>query len=243
MSEEKGPMILMEDVTKEFPIRGRSDPVRALRGVNLRIERGDRVAIRGPSGSGKSTLLQLLGALDVPTTGRVLLDGRDLASMNERALTDYRARTVGFVFQQFNLVANLSARENVELPLEATGVSKEERHERADKLLSQVGMGERTSHLPAKLSGGEQQRVAIARALANKPSMVLADEPTGNLDTETGDAISALLMELSRSSGVTVVVVTHSARMARNCDKRFVIRDGKIREERPDAVADPDDEE
>ncbi len=229
MSEAQ-PVVVLEDVEKHFRMKGR-EPVRALNGVTLQIDRGARVAIEGPSGSGKTTLLQIIGALDTPSSGRVVVAGRDLGSLRERELTEYRAETLGFVFQNFCLIPNLSAQENVELAMEARGVPKKARSRRAADLLRTVEMADRADHRPGRLSAGEQQRVAIARALANRPSLVLADEPTGNLDSETGQVITALLMDLSKEQGATVIIVTHSAEVSKECDIRFVIRDGRIADE------------
>jgi len=188
MSEVKS-IVVLRDVKKEFPVKGRSVPVPALRGVTMTIEKGSMVAIKGPSGSGKTTLLQMIGAMDIPTQGSVLVDGEELEDMKEVELTDIRASTIGFVFQDFNLLPNLTALENVELPMEALDVPKADRRKRALELLKDVGMSERVHHKPLKLSGGEQQRVAIARAMANAPSIILADEPTGSVDSKTGAAI------------------------------------------------------
>ncbi len=221
-------IIVCENVKKSFNLKGRTAPVNALRGVTLAVDRGTMIAVKGDSGSGKTTLLQMLGALDVPTSGKVTINGRDLTSMTETELTEYRAKTVGFVFQSFNLIPNLSALENVELPLEVTNVPKEERRARAVELLKDVGMGDRMEHKPSKLSGGEQQRVAIARALANDPAIILADEPTGNLDSKTGQSVINLLNKLRKEKGKTVVMVTHSEKAARVCDRTIRIKDGVL---------------
>ncbi len=224
----QGDIIVLEDVVKEFFVKGRSVPIRALQGASMRISKGDMIAIKGPSGSGKTTLLQMLGALDVPTSGTVKVAGKDLSNMKERELTAHRARTIGFVFQTFNLIPNLSALENVELPMEALGVGKSERRRRAFDLLKSVGMEDRIDHKPQKLSGGEQQRVAIARALSNRPEIILADEPTGSLDSKTGESIMRLLDRLRHDTGATVIVVTHSSGAAKICDFAFTIKDGII---------------
>jgi ABC-type lipoprotein export system ATPase subunit len=187
-------------------------------------------AIIGPSGSGKSTLLNLLGALDHPTTGKVIVAGTDLGTLPEAQLTAYRRRTVGFVFQDYGLIPNLTALENVMLPMEFARLSVAESKQRARRLLEAVGLGHRTSHRPSRLSGGEQQRVAIARALANDPAIVLADEPTGNLDTATGREIVELLRRLVKERGKTAIVVTHDAQIADAADLRFHIQDGRIEE-------------
>jgi putative ABC transport system ATP-binding protein len=232
-------MVVLRDVKKEFPVKGRSVPVPALRGVTMRIEEGSMVAIKGPSGSGKTTLLQMIGAMDVPTQGSVVVNGKELADLKEVQLTDIRASTIGFVFQDFNLLSNLTALENVELPMEALDVPKADRRKRALELLEAVDMSERVHHRPLKLSGGEQQRVAIARALANGPSIVLADEPTGSVDSKTGAAIMKLLNKLRSERSATVIVVTHSKSAASACDYVFTIKDGVITNE--EDVADIDD--
>jgi putative ABC transport system ATP-binding protein len=226
MTEE--PIIVCENVKKTFNVKGQTAPVHALRGITLKVERGTMIAIKGDSGSGKTTLLQMLGALDVPTSGTVIINGRNLLSMTENELTEYRAKTVGFVFQSFNLIPNLSAFENVELPLEAMKVPQEERRTKAVELLNEVGMEDRMEHKPSKLSGGEQQRVAIARALANDPSIILADEPTGNLDSKTGQSVIHLLNTLRKEKGKTVVLVTHSEKAAKVCDRTIRIQDGVL---------------
>jgi putative ABC transport system ATP-binding protein len=203
--------------------------VRAIDGIDLDITAGEFVAIVGPSGSGKSTLLQLLGALDRPSGGRIEFEGRDLGCLGGNELADLRLETLGFVFQQFNLIPTLSARENVEVAMAPTGSSPTERKRRALDLLERVGLGARSQHLPSQLSGGEQQRVAIARALANEPDVLLADEPTGNLDTKTGDAILNLLHRLWQDAGLTVVLITHDHRAIAEVATRVVtIADGRI---------------
>ncbi|MCU0860177.1 MAG: ABC transporter ATP-binding protein [Thermoplasmata archaeon] len=227
----KGPAILLDNVKKSFDVKGRKQPVRALRGVTLSVNKGSMIAVKGDSGSGKTTLLQMIGALDLPTSGTVLVDGGDLSKQPEKELTSYRAQTVGFIFQHFHLIPNLTALENVELAMEALDVPKVERTRRAEELLHRVGMSERMDHKPSKLSGGEQQRVAIARALANDPAIILADEPTGNLDTKSGKAVIDLLDKLRREQGKTVVIVTHSDRASRACDRTVTINDGIIASE------------
>ena len=220
--------ITLGDVKKDYPVKGRTDPVQALRGATMIVKKGTMVAIKGESGSGKTTLLQILGALDVATSGTVIIDGKDLKNMNENELTEYRAKTIGFVFQNFNLIPNLSALENVELPMEALNVPKLEKRNRAYDLLKSVGMEKRTDYKPMKLSGGEQQRVAIARALANNPSIILADEPTGSLDSKTGKSIVQLLDKLRKKRGTTIIIVTHSDKAASACDLTLTIEDGII---------------
>ena len=201
--------------------------MRALRGVSLDINRGEYLAIVGPSGCGKSTLLNMLGAVDRPTSGSIEIDGRNVGTVRDSEATQFRLRTLGFVFQRFHLVPVLTAQENVELPMAEAGVKRDERRKRATELLSYVGLTGRTHHRPSELSGGEQQRVAIARALANKPSLLLADEPTGELDAGTGAEIIALFDRLNRD-GATVVVVTHDDNLARAARRIVHMRDGHI---------------
>ena len=198
--------------------------VRALDGVDLEIKGGEFVALEGPSGSGKTTLLQLLGALDRPSAGDIVFEGRDLAALRDRQLAELRLRSFGFVFQQFNLIPTLTAVENVEVKLVPVGGSRE----RALQLLGEVGLADRSDHLPAHMSGGEQQRVAIARALSVDPRVVLADEPTGNLDTATGREIIELLAGLAAEHGSTVIVATHDADLAARAPRRLAMRDGQI---------------
>jgi putative ABC transport system ATP-binding protein len=202
--------------------------VDAVRDVDLVIERGEFVAIVGPSGSGKTTLLQLLGALDRPTSGEVRFEGRNLATLKESELTSLRLRTIGFVFQQFNLIPTLTAWQNVELALAPTGRKPAERRASIQELLQAVVLGNRGHHLPSQLSGGEQQRVAIARALANAPDVLLADEPTGNLDSTTGQEIIALLRELNANSEQTIVLITHDADVAAEVTRTVRMHDGSI---------------
>jgi putative ABC transport system ATP-binding protein len=214
------------DVGKVFA-RG-STLIHAVRDLELTIEPGELVAIEGPSGSGKTTLLQLLGALDRPSSGRVVFEGRDLAELRDGELAELRLRSFGFVFQQFNLIPTLTALENVEAKLAPTGLSGPELSDRVQALLAEVGLAERASHLPAHLSGGEQQRVAIARALAVEPHVILADEPTGNLDTATGAEIVASLAGLAARRGTTVIVATHDAALADRAPRRLTMRDGRL---------------
>jgi len=202
--------------------------VEALRGVTLRIDGGDYLAVVGPSGSGKSTLMHLLGCLDRPTGGTVRVGGRDVASMSDGDLAELRNRTVGFVFQSFQLLARTSALDNVGLPLVYRGLGKTERRNRAAAALDAVGLGHRLEHRPGQLSGGEQQRVAIARALVGEPSVLLADEPTGNLDTRSGAEVMAILDRLNAEQGVAVVVVTHDAEVAAYARSRVSMRDGLV---------------
>jgi putative ABC transport system ATP-binding protein len=202
--------------------------VQALRGIDLEVGRGQFVALVGPSGSGKSTFLNLVGGLDRPTEGELWVNGVELSASKEKALTEHRRRRVGFVFQSFNLLPRLSALENVALPLMFVGVTQRGRIDRARELLSQVGLADRLDHRPTQLSGGEQQRVAIARALVNRPAIILADEPTGNLDTATGAEIMALLRRLNREQGVTLLLVTHDVEAASFADRVIRLRDGQI---------------
>lgn len=213
------------DVTREY--RAGERTVQALRGVSLRIERGEFVAIVGASGSGKSTLLHLLGAVDAPDVGSVTFEGRDISGLSDAEATRLRLLRVGLVFQRFYLMPTLSALENVMLPMAEAGVAPAARRARADELLRYVGLGERTGHRPTQLSGGEQQRVAVARALANQPALLLADEPTGELDAATGAALIALLQRLN-ADGLTCVLVTHDAALAQSAQRVITMRDGRI---------------
>ena len=202
--------------------------VEALRDVDLRVGRGDFLAVLGPSGSGKSTLLNMIGCLDKPTSGNVLIDGKNTGEMNESELAEIRRRKIGFVFQQYNLIHSLNALENVALPMLFAGVRRSERLKRAKELLERVGLSHRIHHKPSELSGGEQQRVAIARALANNPDMIIGDEPTGNVDTATGDAIMDIFSRLNREEGKTIILVTHDEEIADRARTKLRMRDGKI---------------
>jgi len=202
--------------------------VDALRGINMKIKRGEMISIMGPSGCGKTTLLNIIGSLDSPTSGKVFLEGRDISNANEKELTKIRRKSVGFIFQFYNLLPVLTAFENVELPLLISGVPKKIRQTRTMELLEKVDLLERKDHKPDELSGGERQRVAIARSLANKPSILLADEPTGDLDTGTGFAILNLLKEVNKTENQTLVLVTHDASIARQSNRIFHIKDGLI---------------
>ena len=216
----------LKDVTKTY---GKGDgTVTALDGVSLSIDEGDFLAIQGPTGQGKSTLLQVLGALDKPTSGSVLFEGRDLARMREGQLTRTRSRSFGFVFQTFNLIPTLSAQENVEAALVPLRTKPSERRQRARQALAEVGLDHRVSHLPSELSGGEQQRVAIARALVRNPRVILADEPTGNLDEGTRDEIIGLLLRLWTDRGQTVVLVTHDSSIARRAPRSAWLEQGRL---------------
>jgi putative ABC transport system ATP-binding protein len=203
--------------------------VAAVNGVSLKVEDGEFASIVGRSGSGKTTLLSLLGALDKPTSGSIEVGDKDITNLGDSALTKYRCQTIGFVFQAYNLVPNLTALENVMLPMEFAGMLKNDRKARAAELLNQVGLtSDKQLRKPTRLSGGEQQRVAIARALANKPKLILADEPTGNLDTQTGEMIFDLLHDLAKSEKTTIVVVTHDLAIAGKTEKVFRLADGKL---------------
>ncbi|MFQ5921921.1 MAG: ABC transporter ATP-binding protein [Anaerolineales bacterium] len=228
-------LIETRDLTRVY---GDGQEIRALDGVTLTVELGEFVAVMGPSGSGKSTLLNMIGALDVPTSGQVLVKGSDLAEV--RDIDTFRARTVGFVFQMHNLLPTLTSRENVEVPMVGQLGSREKR-ERASELLALVGLEERMDHLPNMMSGGERQRIAIARALANNPSLVLADEPTGNLDTATGRELMALLRRLNADQGTTLLVVTHDPAVARQTNRVIVMADGKVLRE--DLIGSPLEED
>jgi putative ABC transport system ATP-binding protein len=206
------------------------EEVRALDGVDLSLADGELAAVVGPSGSGKSTLLTLLGGLDTPTSGSITVYGEELAGMSPDELAGYRCSSVGFIFQDFFLLGHLTALENVEAPLKLAGVVRGGREERAHELIELVGLGARGSHLPRQLSGGERQRVAIARALANRPKLVLADEPTGNLDTKTGHAITDILGALNAEQGITMMVVTHNPAVAALAKQRLRMVDGKFEE-------------
>jgi len=223
--------VAVQDVTREYRLEGVTVP--ALRGVSLTVEPGDFLAIVGPSGSGKSTLMHLLGGLDRPTSGRLLLGGRDVSSLSAAELAGLRNRVIGFVFQSFHLLTRTSARDNVALPLIYRGVRRAERRRLAGEALDRVGLSHRMHHRPNQLSGGEQQRVAIARALVTGPSVLLADEPTGNLDSASGDAVLGLLEELNAERGVALAVVTHDPAVAVRARRQVRMRDGLIVEAEP----------
>jgi putative ABC transport system ATP-binding protein len=220
------PLYRLADVVKEYGDAGTK--VRAIDGIDLTIAQHEFAVIAGPSGSGKSTLLQLMGALDRPTSGKLEFEGRPLAGRGDGELADLRLDRIGFVFQQFNLIPTLTAIENVELAMAPAGLDARERSDRTETLLGRVGLHARAAHLPSQLSGGEQQRVAIARALSNDPDVVLADEPTGNLDSKTGDAILALLYRLWDESGLTVVVITHDPAISTSAPRVIGLADGKV---------------
>ncbi|MFD5149248.1 ABC transporter ATP-binding protein [Streptomyces sp. NPDC058401] len=219
-------MYQLTGVTKRYQ-RGK-ESIDALAGVDLTIEDGGRLVIQGPTGGGKSTLLQMLGALDRPTAGQIVLDGLDLATVSESRLTRVRAENIGFVFQSFNLIPTLTAQENVETALVPLGLKARERRDRAAEALDSVGLGERMGHLPGEMSGGQQQRVAIARALVKRPKVLLADEPTGNLDESMRDEVMELLEGLWKEHGLTFVMVTHDSALAKRAPRVATIRRGKV---------------
>jgi putative ABC transport system ATP-binding protein len=227
-------MYELTHVRKSFRKGGAT--LQALDGVNLTIDAGEFLAVQGPTGQGKSTLLLLLGGLDRPSSGSVIFEGRDLARLREAELARLRAAEFGFVFQTFNLIPTLTAQENVETALVATGVPARERHRLALGMLEELGLFDRAGHLPSELSGGQQQRVAIARALVKRPRVLLADEPTGNLDERTRDEIIGLLEQLWRERGITLVVVTHDSAVARRAGRLAVIENGRVREAAPSSL-------
>lgn len=222
------PVIHVEKLNKNYYM-GRN-VVPALRDVHVDVRRGEFVAIMGPSGSGKSTLMNLIGCLDRPTSGEYLLDGVPVSRMSTNELADIRNQKIGFIFQGFNLLARMNALENVELPLVYSGVPTPERHARAMQMLTMVGLGKRADHRPMELSGGQQQRVAIARALVTRPALVLADEPTGNLDSRTGLEVIMILQQLN-ARGITIVLVTHDPAIASYCQRQIILRDGRVIED------------
>lgn len=219
-------VIETKDLVKEYP-QGEST-LRVLKGINMQILEGEFMAIMGPSGSGKSTLLNMIGALDKPTTGKILIRGIDLSILNDNQLADLRNKEIGFIFQFFNLVHRMNALKNVELPMAIAGKARNERKKRAEELLTMVGLEKRMNHKPNQLSGGEQQRVAIARALTNNPSVLLCDEVTGNLDTKTGDDIMHLLRSLNKEQGKTFVLITHDPQVGQATERLIQLRDGEI---------------
>ena len=221
-------IIHLSGLSKKYESVGMT-PVDALKEVDLSIVQGEMVAVIGPSGSGKSTLLQMMGALDVPTSGGVRINFHELSKMNAKELTQFRSQTVGFVFQKFNLIPNLSALENVSIAMESTKMNRQDRRSRAAELLKEVGLNKRMSHLPGQLSGGEQQRVSIARALANHPKIIYADEPTGSLDSKTSKTIIQLFDKIRKDFDTTIIIVTHNPSIAKHCDRTVKIKDGRIK--------------
>ena len=221
-------------LTRDYPMGG--EVVRALRGVDLEIPRNEFVAIMGPSGSGKSTLMNLIGCLDTPSSGQYWLAGLEVSRMTDDELARVRNQQIGFVFQTFNLLPRASSLHNVELPLVYAGMKAKERRERAERALAAVGLGDRMSHKPAELSGGQRQRVAIARALVTEPSIILADEPTGNLDSTTSEEIMKVFEELHRTRGQTIVMVTHEADIAHHAERVVTLHDGRISSDRQKAA-------
>jgi len=229
MSE--APAVRTENLHKSYVLGATA--VGALRGVDVAVARGEFVAVMGPSGCGKTTLLNLIGGIDVPSRGGVWVEGVEISRLSDDALADLRRDRLGYVFQFYNLIPTLTARENVETPMHFSGKSRSARRERAASLLQRVGLADRADHKPAELSGGEQQRVAIARALANDPALVLLDEPTGDLDSATGDEILALLGRLNREEKVTMIVATHDPKVARASSRVVRFRDGRIESDQP----------
>ena len=229
-----GPVLRVEGLGRDYPMGG--ETVHALRNVSLTVQRNEYLAIMGPSGSGKSTLMNILGCLETPTRGDYWLNGNRVSGLSDAALARIRNREIGFVFQTFNLLARATAQRNVELPLVYAGIPAEERHRRARATLERVGLGDRRHHRPNELSGGQRQRVAIARALVTAPAILLADEPTGNLDSRTGEEVLALFREL-HAEGQTIVVVTHEADVAVHAQRRIVLRDGGIESDTAAAAA------
>jgi len=223
---EAVPAVKVVDVHKIYHLRG--EEVHALRGINLEIPHGEYLSVMGPSGSGKTTLFNMVGGIDIPTKGNIFIDGVDLSKIPSKSMAWLRCRKIGYIFQTFNLIPVLTALENVALPMIFLGVPRAEREKRAAELLRSVGLGERLDHRPTELSGGQQQRVAIARALANNPAIILADEPTGNLDLNTGFAIVQLLYRLKAEHGTTIICATHDLKMIDISDRVVFLRDGMI---------------
>ena len=224
------PIIKLQDVWKIYTLG--NVKVQALRGLDLEIQRGEFVSIMGPSGSGKSTAVNMVGSLDIPTKGTVYLEGRDISTFAESDLAQLRGKKIGFIFQQFNLIPTLTALQNITLPMMFQGWNEEKRKQRATELLEKVDLKDRLDHKPNELSGGQQQRVAIARALANDPEVILADEPTGNLDSKTGLSVMSFLKELNRKDGKTIIMVTHDNNVARFADRSTYLKDGRIHRRR-----------
>ncbi|MGD1992981.1 MAG: ABC transporter ATP-binding protein [Anaerolineae bacterium] len=226
---DRVPLIHVENVHKSF-LMGK-EAVQALRGVSIDVVAGEVVCLMGPSGSGKTTLLNIIGGLEEPSRGHVTVDGEDVVAMSEDRLSEMRLTKMGFVFQSYNLLANFTAQENVEVPMALAGVGRRERRRRVDQLLAAVGLSDRASHYPSELSGGQQQRVAIARALANDPPILIGDEITGELDSETGFEVMEVVAQLNRERGTTVVYVTHDPRMAKFAQRLILLHDGRISED------------
>jgi putative ABC transport system ATP-binding protein len=224
--KKKEIVIKLENVWKVYKMGEVEVP--ALRGLNLEVKRGEFLAVMGASGSGKSTAMNMIGCLDVPTKGKIFLENHNIAHLSESDLAQIRGRLIGFIFQQFNLIPTLSALENVSLPMIFQNISRQERIERATKLLEMVDLGDRITHKPNELSGGQQQRVAIARSLINNPEVVLADEPTGNLDSKTGKSVIGFLRDLHKKEGKTIVMVTHDKNIANHAERREYLKDGQI---------------
>ena len=223
-------VIKLDDVWKRYQM-GKAGGLTVLKEIDLEIEKGEFIAITGPSGSGKSTMIDMVGALDTPSYGKVYLEGKDIAKMGESALAKLRGKTIGFIFQQFNLMQDLSALQNVMLPMEIINAPESKAKERAAMLLSELGLGERLNHRPSELSGGQQQRVAIARALANDPEVILADEPTGNLDSKTGKFVMDFLEEMNMKENRTIVLVTHDLNLVSYAKRTVYLKDGRIENE------------
>jgi putative ABC transport system ATP-binding protein len=231
LAENDNIVVETVDLCKKYYLGDITVP--ALRGVNLKVKKGEFIVIMGPSGSGKSTLLNMIGGLDNPTSGNVYINGQDISRLSDGALTELRALEIGFIFQFYNLVPVLTAFENVELPMMVNGISEKEGKKRAKELLERVGLADRMHHRPDELSGGQRQRVSIARALANKPSIVLADEPTGDVDTKTGDEILDIMHDLNKNMGVTMIVITHDPTVSEHCDRLIRIIDGQVATDKP----------
>lgn len=223
------PLISLDDVWKKYDM-GKAGPLVVLKEISIKINKGEFVAITGPSGSGKSTMVNMIGALDVPSWGAIYLDGKNISHMTESSLAILRGKKIGFIFQQFNLIPILSALDNVMLPMDMVGFPEAEGKKRAKELLEMLGLGDRLNHKPNELSGGQQQRVAIARSLANDPEVILADEPTGNLDSKTGKFVMDFLKKINRD-GKTIVLITHDLELVKHAKRIIYLRDGKIEKE------------
>ena len=225
------PLVELKDIHKSFKLG--SESIEILHGIDLTVDRGEFVAMMGPSGSGKSTTMNILGCLDKPTSGQYFLDGKDVSKLNRDQLAAIRNSTIGFVFQGFNLLQRTSALENVELPMLYAGIGAKERHRRAKEALVRMGLEERLNHEPSQLSGGQQQRVAIARGIVNRAPILMADEPTGNLDSKTSDEIMRLFQKLNDEEGITIILVTHAPDVAAFAKRQLLFRDGLILEDKP----------